>query len=81
VAAPPPAPSSATSSAIAVVEPVPAVTSAPAPAISSVPAVASSAPPITKPVKKPTGPKKPDCRVPYTVDANGDRHYRPECVE
>jgi serine/threonine protein kinase len=22
-----------------------------------------------------------DCRVPYTVDANGDRHYKPECVE
>jgi serine/threonine protein kinase len=23
----------------------------------------------------------PDCSVPYTVDANGDRHYRRECFE
>jgi serine/threonine protein kinase len=23
----------------------------------------------------------PDCAVPYTVDANGDRHYRRECFE
>jgi serine/threonine-protein kinase len=75
-AAPPPETSS-----MMVAEPAPAVSSAPAPVISSAPPVVSSAPPAPKPPKKPVAPKKPDCRVPYTVDANGDRHYRPECVE
>ena len=37
--------------------------------------------------KKPPAPahtsraKSPDCAVPYTVDAHGDRHYKAECVE
>jgi serine/threonine-protein kinase len=44
---------------------------------------------VTATAKKPGGkpyhppppaPKKPDCTVPYTIDANGNRHIRPECV-
>lgn len=59
--------------------PPPAVASA-AP-VESAP-VGSSAPQAsTKPGLKPKSPKRPDCRVPYVVDANGDRHYRPECVK
>jgi serine/threonine-protein kinase len=78
----PPAASAAppATSSMAVAEPAPAISSAPA-APTSAPPVVSSAPPAPKPPKKPAAPKKPDCRVPYTVDANGDRHYRPECVE
>jgi serine/threonine-protein kinase len=49
------------------------------------PSVTASAPPKKAPVRPPAphaapAPKAPDCRVPVTVDANGNRHIRPECV-
>ncbi|MFO0741075.1 MAG: serine/threonine-protein kinase [Labilithrix sp.] len=69
--------------------PPPAATESAAPPASasaspvvSASAAASSAQRPTKPPPKPiVTAKKPDCRVKYTVDANGDRHYKPECVD
>ena len=42
--------------------------------------------PTTTPIRKPprtvtTGTPSKNCNPPYTVDAQGDRHYKPECVE
>jgi hypothetical protein len=46
------------------------------PAAPSIDAAAKSAPP-----RPPTTKKKPDdCNPPYTVDAEGHRHYKVECL-
>ncbi|MBX3231884.1 MAG: serine/threonine protein kinase [Labilithrix sp.] len=78
--APPPEPPPAVTSAAAPPsapppepEPEPEPGPEPPPSASARPPAKPGAPKI-----KPT--KKPDCRVPYTIDANGDRHYRSECV-
>ena len=71
-AVPDPTPTVATAEPSASSSPAPSASSAPTP---STPPPNTVRPPIKKPVKK------PDCRVPYTVDENGDRHYRPECIE
>ena len=75
----------------AVVVPPPAVEdiadSAPAPSVTA--SVASAKPDddkIDKPIAKPIGrprptTKKPDCRVPFVIDRNGQKHFREECVE
>ncbi len=79
-AAPPPDPSS---------EPAPSESAAPPIASAS-----ASAPRPHRPGKKPAPPKppaepaaartqitpRPDCQPPYTVDAEGHRHYKAECV-
>ena len=52
-------------------------TPAPAPSAS----VTAKKPPVRPPAPHPPpAPRGPDCRVPYTIDANGNRHIRPECV-
>jgi serine/threonine-protein kinase len=53
--------------------------------VTPAPSVTASAPPKKPFVRPPAAhaapaPKAPDCRVPVTVDANGNRHIRPECV-
>jgi serine/threonine-protein kinase len=53
--------------------------------VTPTPSVTVSATPKKPPVRPPAPhaappPKAPDCRVPVTVDANGNRHIRPECV-
>jgi eukaryotic-like serine/threonine-protein kinase len=91
------APTRATASFIAPSAAPPAETSSQtsgAPAASTAPDMAASAapdpsatpahraPPRAKPL--PSAPRSrptPDCRVPFTVDANGDRHFKPECVQ
>ena len=67
-----PAPESAPSSAESVSVPPEPDRSAGAPLPSARPRPASTKPPARGRV---------DCRVKFTVDANGDRHYKPECVE
>ncbi|MBX3226168.1 MAG: serine/threonine protein kinase [Labilithrix sp.] len=62
-------------------EPPPAVTVPPAPAPPP-PPPAPSAAPVAKPAKHKPAPKPPakDCTPPYTTDAAGNRHYKPECI-
>jgi hypothetical protein len=48
-----------------------------------VPTTAST--PVKKPVGKPPPPppppvKTPDCRIPYTVDEKGLKHFKVECL-
>jgi eukaryotic-like serine/threonine-protein kinase len=46
-------------------------------------AIPPKKPPVIPPTTttKPAGAAKKDCNPPFTVDAHGDRHYKPECVE
>lgn len=44
-------------------------------------ATGTPAPPPKKPVKRPPKVPKKNCNPPFVVDAHGDRHYKPECVE
>jgi eukaryotic-like serine/threonine-protein kinase len=85
--APPPPPSPSASSSITTADPVPV----PAPNGSSSVAVISPQPKphgTKKTAPKPTGDPstktvttaRPDCTPPYTVDAEGHRHYKAECV-
>jgi serine/threonine-protein kinase len=80
VAPPPPqaaaiAPSSAPSSA-----PLPApAASAPPPAPASAAPSVATVPPQAKPGKPPRHAAKPACDPPYTVDANGFKHYNRNC--
>jgi serine/threonine-protein kinase len=74
----PPAPEAAESTAIAPPPPV----SSPSSATSSMGAHTGTK--AHKPVPSPAPARSRsgvDCRVPYTVDLHGDRHYKAECVE
>ena len=74
VPAPPPAPAPS---------PVPEPVVAPAigPSATASASTTAKRPPVRPPAPHPAPmPKGPDCRVPFTVDANGNRHIRPECV-
>ena len=77
------APAIATSSA-PIAEPAPVVVSV-APPLSipptAPPTTSSSATPPKPPVVPKRGPKRPSCNPPYEIDAQGDRHYKKECVE
>jgi serine/threonine protein kinase len=50
-----------------------------APAAASVPAPIAAPSPVTAPVQTSTHPSV-SCRPPYTVDADGHRHYKVECL-
>ncbi len=56
----------------------------PSTAASAVPAPSTTAPtkPVVKPpvVQKPPPPKKA-CEIPYIIDAKGQKHFKPECVD
>jgi hypothetical protein len=54
---------------------------APADSVASEPS-AEARPPTDVPVRRVAAPplrKRPDCSTPYTIDARGLRHYKPEC--
>jgi serine/threonine-protein kinase len=73
----PPEPAASSSSVVSAAPPpsAPSV-AASVPAAPSIDAAAKSAPP-----RPPTTKKKPDdCNPPYTVDAEGHRHYKVECL-
>lgn len=61
----------------------PSAGSAEAPALAPAPSVVSALAPSRPPgkLKKGRAGASVDCSVPYTVDSNGDRHYRRECFE
>jgi serine/threonine-protein kinase len=92
-AAPPPPPATVASETPKPPEPPPPETTSPAPVASSAPpptqTVARPPPPIqptvTAPTTKPTAsasakPPAADCNPPYTVDTDGIRHVKPECM-
>ena len=58
--------------------------SAPPPAAEEVPAVVEAPKPVfsaaPKTIKPTADEPKPSCRMPYTVDAEGHRHYKVECL-
>ncbi len=60
--------------------PAPEVLAAPAAPSAPLPSAASPPPRAAGPTKKHAA-TKPDCAVPYTLDADGYRHYRRECFE
>lgn len=73
--------------------PIAALPPAPVASPSATPAAVASKPPnetpidsatpvkpTEKPTAKPTRTKKPDCSVPYTLDANGKKKYKMECL-
>jgi serine/threonine-protein kinase len=83
-AAPPPTPSAA---------PAPTPTPAPAPKPSETaseptptakptgkPVVVAPTGPAAKPSAKPSGAPKPNCDPPYTIDPEGNKHYKMECI-
>jgi eukaryotic-like serine/threonine-protein kinase len=75
--APAPAPASAPAPAPASA-PAPAPASAPAPALVS--ASASAPASVAKPAVKKTPPPKPNCKPPYTIDAQGHKHWKADCL-
>ena len=44
------------------------------------PKPSASASATAKPIPKPTA-KKPDCRVPFVIDKDGQKHFKEECVD
>jgi serine/threonine-protein kinase len=72
--------SPASSPPLVVVEAPPSQPPAPPPPATSVSASAAPAkPPVRPPVRPPAG-KTPDCRIPFTVDAKGNKHFKEECL-
>jgi serine/threonine-protein kinase len=78
----PPAP------AVSLAEPAQPATTAASPPPSSVPS-ASAAPVATAPPKstarppvgRPPPASKKSCEIPYVIDAKGQKHFKPECVD
>jgi len=59
----------------------------PASTVSGAPASDEATEPVTSATAKPTNSgaaasaSRPDCTLPYVIDPNGDRHYKPECLQ
>ncbi len=70
---PEPAPDPAASAAVPTIE-ASALPSAPAPPV----APAAPTPPAARPASKPS--PRPDCNPPYTTDAKGHVHFKPQCM-
>lgn len=74
-----PSPATAASSPIAIPPPSSAATAAPAtppPPLVSAPATKRATPPVIRPA-----PPRINCDPPFVVDANGHRHFIPECMK
>lgn len=76
---PPPGPSAGAAASISGIPPE-APSAAPHASTTSTPRQRTPKRPAATPTSRPK-PPVPDCTVPYTVDAHGDRHYKAECVE
>jgi eukaryotic-like serine/threonine-protein kinase len=76
----PPAPAAVTvtepSASAALVVPPPPPSSAPLAASSALPAV--KRPPPARPAPPPS---RKACEIPYVIDAKGQKHFKPECIE
>jgi eukaryotic-like serine/threonine-protein kinase len=90
---PPPPPSAVTPAEPANTASPPATASAPPAAVDSAPPVVSppthpatavkankGASTLPPPKPTPSAAQAPDCTTPYTLDGNGDKHWKPECV-